>query len=335
MRKVFRRILQYAESDRPVLITGPIGSGKELTARALHHHSRRKGRFVPVNCAAVSKTLAESEFFGHKRGAFTGALTDRAGWFQEAQDGTLFLDEIGDMPVEQQAILLRAIQERCIIPVGATRPTDVSFRLVAATNRDLPSAIASRFTYSFDDSPLIRLDVDLAPEKAFAGFELYLSSYVLTRRHQPHFWCTDRDTEASWVAPAEDRFTRDYYVAFPRDNHAAALTFDGRWGNSPYQTFLNGPYYAEPVMAVPDDERQSAYVEMGHRNEVAKICGTCSRNNWTPEAAFNNDTRLYTVLFGRDIAPGESLHAMVRAGVIPIAGDLDHAATFAKNLLSR
>jgi DNA-binding NtrC family response regulator len=143
MRKVFRRILQYADSAQPVLITGPIGSGKELTARALHHHSRRKGRFVPVNCAAVSKTLAESEFFGHKRGAFTGALTDKTGWFQEAQDGTLFLDEIGDMPVEQQAMLLRAIQERCVVPVGATHPTDLSFRLVAATNRDLPSAIAS------------------------------------------------------------------------------------------------------------------------------------------------------------------------------------------------
>ena len=125
-------------------------------ARAIHYHSGRTGRFVAVNCASVSDSLFESEFFGHRRGAFTGALADRAGWFELADNGTLLLDEVGDMPLNQQAKLLRAIQEGVVVPVGATDPVVVSARAVTATNQDLDKLVnEGRFRRDLLD----RLDV--------------------------------------------------------------------------------------------------------------------------------------------------------------------------------
>lgn len=143
MQAVFESIERYASSAAPVLVTGPTGSGKELAARALHHHSQRRGMFVAVNCASVTESLFESEFFGHKRGAFTGAIYDRQGWFEQAVSGTLFLDEVGEMPVGQQAKLLRAIQDRSVTPVGSARPVPVSARIVAATNVDVTETVKS------------------------------------------------------------------------------------------------------------------------------------------------------------------------------------------------
>ena len=143
MQAVFGRIERYAPSAASVLITGPTGTGKELVARALHHRSGRKGKFVAVNCASVSESLFESEFFGHKRGAFTGAIYDRQGWFEQAGSGTLFLDEMGEMPPDQQAKLLRAIQDRSVTPVGSARPVPVSARIVAATNVEVTESVKS------------------------------------------------------------------------------------------------------------------------------------------------------------------------------------------------
>ena len=126
-----------------VLITGESGTGKELIARAVHFGgSRAKRPFVPVNCSAVPRELAESEFFGHVKGAFTGASADRKGHFELADSGTLFLDEIGDMPLEMQAKLLRILEDGCIIPVGGTREKQVDVRILAATNTDLQTKIA-------------------------------------------------------------------------------------------------------------------------------------------------------------------------------------------------
>lgn len=143
MQRVFSRLSQYARSSAPVLITGDTGTGKELAARALHHHSGRRGRFVAVNCASVSESLFESEFFGHKRGAFTGAIYDRQGWFEQAASGTLLLDEMGEMPLGQQAKLLRAIQDCSVTPVGSPRPVAVSARIIAATNVSVAQAVRS------------------------------------------------------------------------------------------------------------------------------------------------------------------------------------------------
>ncbi|MFO0775332.1 MAG: sigma-54 dependent transcriptional regulator [Nitrospiraceae bacterium] len=147
MREVFDLIQRVAESPTNILISGESGTGKELVAKAIHFNSDRKqGPFVAINCAAIPETLLESELFGHLRGAFTDAKTDRRGLFEEADKGTLFLDEIGELPVTLQAKLLRAIQEKEIRRVGSPRPTSVDVRIIAATNVDLTEeAKAKRF----------------------------------------------------------------------------------------------------------------------------------------------------------------------------------------------
>lgn len=137
-------IKAIARSSSTVLILGESGTGKELVARALHDLSdRRDARFVPVNCAAIPKELIESELFGHRKGAFTGALADRIGRFELAHGGTLFLDEIGDLALDMQVKLLRVLQERSIDPIGSSRPIPIDVRIVAATHRDIEGEIAS------------------------------------------------------------------------------------------------------------------------------------------------------------------------------------------------
>jgi len=143
MRQVVKQVEKVAPSDSTVLILGETGTGKELIARALHRLSRRVTRaFVRVNCAAIPQSLIASELFGHEKGAFTGALQRRLGRFEAADGGTLFLDEIGDLPMETQIALLRVLQEREFERVGSNHPIKIDVRLIAATNRDLPAAVA-------------------------------------------------------------------------------------------------------------------------------------------------------------------------------------------------
>jgi DNA-binding NtrC family response regulator len=137
-REVYDMARQVAASDANVLILGDSGTGKELIAGLIHANSPRKGQsFLSLNCAALSETLLESQLFGHVRGAFTGAITPQKGLLEEADGGSLFLDEIGDMSLPLQAKLLRVLQERDFIPVGATRPKSVDVRFIAATNKEL------------------------------------------------------------------------------------------------------------------------------------------------------------------------------------------------------
>jgi len=137
MQRLFDTVRQVAPSNATVLLVGESGTGKELIARLIHKLSGRKGAFVPVSCGALPENLLESELFGHKKGAFSGATTDRLGRFQAAHDGTLFLDEVADIPLSVQAKLLRAIDNREVVPLGANEPVKVDVRLIAATNRDL------------------------------------------------------------------------------------------------------------------------------------------------------------------------------------------------------
>jgi two-component system response regulator HydG len=145
VREVLTRIIKIAPTDTTVLITGESGTGKELIAKAIHVNSKRTDRpFVPVNCAAISETLLESELFGHTRGAFTGAVSSRKGLFEEAEGGTFFFDEIAETSPSFQAKLLRAIQEKEIRRVGDNKAVNVDIRCIAATNQDLQQAIKDK-----------------------------------------------------------------------------------------------------------------------------------------------------------------------------------------------
>lgn len=137
------RARQAAPYSAPILIEGESGTGKELLAAAVHKASGRKGEFVPINCGAIPKELVESTFFGHTRDAFTGAKRDKAGAFEQAHGGTLFLDEVGDLPLDAQVKLLRALQEKKVQRVGASTEISVDVRVIAATNRDLLSEVAA------------------------------------------------------------------------------------------------------------------------------------------------------------------------------------------------
>jgi DNA-binding NtrC family response regulator len=142
MKKVYHLVERVAVTDSPVLITGESGTGKELIAGAIHHNGPRKNRrFVPLNCAAIPAALLESQMFGHVKGAFTGADTRADGLFVAASGGTLLLDEIGDLPIELQPKLLRAVEQQSFLPVGASEPVSVDTRIIASTNADLQQAV--------------------------------------------------------------------------------------------------------------------------------------------------------------------------------------------------
>ena len=157
MQEVFKMIGQLAGSDATALVTGESGTGKELVARAIYHNSRRNDKsYLPINCAALPETLLESELFGHEKGSFTGAISQRIGKFEQCDKGTLFLDEIGDMTLSTQAKILRVLQSGTIERVGGNKPIVVDVRIIAATNKRLEEAVASR---EFREDLFYRLNV--------------------------------------------------------------------------------------------------------------------------------------------------------------------------------
>jgi DNA-binding NtrC family response regulator len=182
MRRIYDVIARISTSDATVLIHGETGTGKELVARAIHHSSARaRGPFVAINCAAVPETLLESELFGHARGAFTGAHVERSGLLVQATGGTLFLDEIGDLPLEMQPKLLRALQERNVRPVGSNGEVPFDARLISATNRDLEVEVSQK---RFREDLYYRINVvplEVPPLRERAGDVLLLAQHFLQR----------------------------------------------------------------------------------------------------------------------------------------------------------
>ena len=167
MEQVFAVVRKVADTEATVLITGESGTGKELVAKAIHSLSnRRAAPFTAINCAAIPRDLLESELFGHVKGAFTGAVRDKAGKFQLAEGGTLFLDEVGELPVELQPKLLRALQEREIEPVGGTAARKLDVRVVTATNTDLEEALGGG---AFPGRPLLPPGGDPHPSPPAPG----------------------------------------------------------------------------------------------------------------------------------------------------------------------
>lgn len=180
-------------SSSTALITGESGTGKELVAQALHLQGpRASGAFVPINCGAIPRDLIESELFGHRKGSFTGAVSDRLGRFELAHGGTLFLDEIGDLPMDMQVKLLRVLQERCILPVGASREVPIDVRVVAATHKKLEAEVeAGRFRedlyYRINvlpvlTTPLRERTADIAPLMNF-----YAEKHALSKNQAVRF----------------------------------------------------------------------------------------------------------------------------------------------------
>ena len=180
MQKLYHQLAQIADSESSVLITGESGTGKELVARALHQRSRRRDKpFVAINCAALPDALLESELFGHVKGSFTDARSDRKGLFVQAEGGTLLLDEIGEMPLPMQPKLLRALEESKLRPVGSEKEVAFDVRLLASTNRDLETAVEEQ---RFRKDLFFRIDViqvELPPLRARGADALLLAQHFI------------------------------------------------------------------------------------------------------------------------------------------------------------
>jgi transcriptional regulator with PAS, ATPase and Fis domain len=200
MQDVFRKVQKVATTDISVLITGETGTGKELIARELHTRSpRAKQPFITINCGAIPENLLESELFGHVRGAFTGAVSNKTGRFQAADHGTLFLDEIGEMPLALQVKILRALQEKVVVRVGDTNAESVDIRILAATNRDLDAEIKGG---RFREDLYYRLNVvnlHLPPLRD-RGDDIVVLARYMVGRYAPEYGNTVRGLTPNAIA---------------------------------------------------------------------------------------------------------------------------------------
>lgn len=273
-------MLAAAEKDINILITGENGTGKEIIARVIHHSSDRKGeRFHPINCAAIPDTLIESEFFGHKKGTFTGAVEDRKGCFELASKGTLFLDEISEMPFELQAKLLRAIEEKRIKPLGSNEELQCDFRIISATNAQPDTLIATKKlridlfhrlnTVTLHIPPLRDRPQDIAPLTCFFVNQIterrkesrkYINPDVIPHLKSYHFPGNVRElrnmVERAMLL-ADNKLTPDHFV------------LPGRTETIPHNNNKN--------LNVEDNERQliiNALIQCDNNNShAAKLLG--------------------------------------------------------------
>ena len=290
MRSVQKAIGLAADSDAIVLIRGETGTGKELVARALHMHGKRKdGPFVAVNCAAIPEDLLESELFGHVRGSFTGATADRTGAFRDAANGTLFLDEIGDMPLPMQAKILRALQEHVITPVGG-KPVRTNARIIAATHRDLARLAANG---SFREDLYYRLDVvqiALPPLRDRGADIVPLARHFLARAgasngRQKHLSQAAIDKLQHHTWPGNVRELRN---AIER---ACIMTRGDLIGPDDIDTSANPP----AAVPTPDDADLHAAVAQLEKQMIERALAICAGNRTEAGRRLNiNRQLLYT-----------------------------------------
>jgi len=286
MESLRTTIRQVAQHRSTVLITGESGTGKELVARAIHDESpRRAQRFVAVNCAAIPATLLESELFGHRKGAFTDAVKDRAGLFEEADGGSLFLDEIGELPMALQVKLLRAIQESEIRRIGDSESIHVDVRVIAATLRDLHAEVAAG---RFREDLFYRLNVlpvEVPPLRERAGDVAELVA-TFASRHAERHGRTSRFTPEAVALLAQQRWPGNVrelentieraLVLSERDEIDAAFLHDHvRRGGSPTAPVASPPVELSIKKATRDLEldliRRALEVTNGNRTNAARL----------------------------------------------------------------
>jgi DNA-binding NtrC family response regulator len=287
MRRVFHLLSRVAGSEAGVLIHGETGTGKELIAKAIHERGRRKdGPFVAINCAAVPANLIESELFGHERGAFTDAKVQRTGLFLQASGGTLFLDEIGELPVEVQPKLLRALQERKVRPVGSNHETPFDARVIAATNRVLEDEVYER---RFREDLFYRINVvkiDVPPLRERAGDVIHLARHFLAiyaeRHGKPSMELSTAATEKllaySWPGNVRElENCLDGAVALARANKIEVEDLAERVRSFRPDRFVVSAN--QPDEIVPIDELERRYVLRvlslvgGNKSRAAQVLG--------------------------------------------------------------
>ncbi len=278
MLEVQRLISRVADTDMTVLVTGESGTGKELVARALHEASRRSaGPFVALNCAALPEQLLESELFGHARGAFTDARSSRAGLFAEANGGVLFLDEIGEMPLGLQPKLLRALEQRAVRPVGASGEVAFDVRVVAATNRDIETAVAEG---RFREDLFYRVNtitIELPPLRSRGADVLMLAQHFLER-------ATARlgKPVVGLSAPAAEKLAAYAWPGNVRElrncvDRAVALTAFDQIGVADLPAKVRD-FKTNHVLVVSDDPAELVPLEEVERRYILRVLDTVGGN---------------------------------------------------------
>jgi DNA-binding NtrC family response regulator len=287
MERLFEQITRVANQQVPVLISGESGTGKELVAQALHQRSDRRDKpFVPVNCAAVPGMLLESELFGHRRGSFTDARSDRQGLFLAAHDGTLFLDEIAEMPLELQPKLLRVLESGSVRPIGENREIPSDVRILAATNQDLDSAVRQG---DFRQDLFFRVNVvhiEVPPLRS-RGFDILLLAkhflqQIAQRNHRPvkgfSYSAADKLLAYHWPGNVRElRNAMERAVAMARLEELTVEDLPERIRNYQRTSSFVAANTTDELIPLEDFERQ--YVEHvlgkvgGNKSEAARILG--------------------------------------------------------------